>query len=374
MSAASAPSSIAFTFPEKFIGHTTYREPPYHLIEDFKKHLKETGQPETFPGLYWGRLRANEPFEILADFAVDLKKRPERNYVPCPMCKAKEKFLEGSLVFVFSRRCIAIIGHDCAAAEVRHEARSKKKQADKRQQQEDFLLSRLQRVPGMLKKVREMIKVAGEIESIHRAFRRGAPDIQRMLREVRKNGGELKVTEVVENDAATSGPRTKGAIVRDHNLGHLIGAQAVASSLSLTAPLRALEQWLIPFDGCRDEHAALDKTIQLLDINEAEKAVDYIGEADRRIAKLTFEMAQFCQFFSAANIDGIRNWAVHPLQQNPFEVERQYRSEGVVVTMSRRTRKETDRQYARLVLPDHLADWAHLNLVRPRIDYSPGAV
>lgn len=374
MSAASPSSFITFTFPEKFIGHTTYREPPYHIIEAFKKHIKETGQPETFPGLYWGRLGANEPFEILTDFSVDLKKRPERNYVPCPMCKAKEKFLEGSLVFVFSRQCIAIIGHDCAAAEVKHEARSKKKQADKRQHQEDFLLSRLQRVPVMLKNVRELIKVAGEIESIHRDFRRGAPDIQRMLREVRKSGGELKLTEVVDNDAATLGPRTKGVIARDHNVGLLIGAQAVASNLSLIAPLRALEQWLIPFDGCSDEHAALNKTIELLDINQAEKAVDYIGEADRRMAKLTFEMAQFCQFFSAANIDGIRRWAVHPLQQRPFEMERQYRSEGVVVTMSRRARTDSDWQYARLVLPDHLADWAHSNLIPPRTDYSPGAV
>lgn len=64
---------VEFTFPEEYTGHTTYRESPFHIIEDFKAHVKETFTPETFPGLYWGRLRTNEPFEILHQFAVDRK-------------------------------------------------------------------------------------------------------------------------------------------------------------------------------------------------------------------------------------------------------------------------------------------------------------
>jgi hypothetical protein len=97
--------AVEFTFPEEYTGHTTYHEPPFHIIEDFRAHVKEAYAPETFPGQYWGRLRTNEPFE-----AVDRRKRPQGDYIPCPMCRKKEKFLEGSLAFLFGRQCIAIIG------------------------------------------------------------------------------------------------------------------------------------------------------------------------------------------------------------------------------------------------------------------------
>lgn len=50
---------LEFTFPEAYVGHKTYREPPYHIRDEFIKHVKETYQPETYPGLYWGRLRGN---------------------------------------------------------------------------------------------------------------------------------------------------------------------------------------------------------------------------------------------------------------------------------------------------------------------------
>lgn len=356
----SASKAVKFDFPEEYKGHTTYREAPFHIRGAFIEHVKETHTPETFPGLYWGRLNKDEPFEILHTFAVDRKKRPEGDYIPCPMCQRREKFLEGSFVFIFKRQCIAVIGHDCASAEVKHAAFSKKKQDDQRRQQEDFLLAKLGKVPGVLREIRLLMNVADQIEDIYHDLKRDAPKVQRALRQVRKYGGEYVLYEFVENEAAKYDERLPKKTAIPHYFGMLAGDALVASSCKFVADLRRFEVVLLAFDGCDSEEKAMEATIGLLERREAAKAVLYIGEARRKLPKLRDEMVAACSFFEGVHVDNMRSWATHPLQQTPFTVERQVRHDGIALTIAGRVTDE-DREYARLLLPHSLADWADEN-------------
>ncbi len=359
---------IEYTFPEEYTGHTTYRESPFHIIDEFKAHVKETYQPETFPGLYWGRLRTNEPFEILHQFAVDRKTRPEGDYIACPMCRKREKFLEGSLVFLFGRQCIAIIGHDCAAAEVKHAALSKKKTDDARRHQEDFLMARLTHVPGMLREIEALKPIAIEIEGIFHDFKSGAPSIQKALRQVRKSGGDYTLIEMIDNEAARYDDRLPKKVARDVYFGSMRGDALVRSSCKLLVELRKYEQWLVSFAGCEDEAAAMDMTIGLLERREAAKAVQYIGRAGRKLEWLRYEMSAACYFFTQIHIDGLREWGRDRLQPNPFEVDRHFRSDGTAVLLSKRSTKDEEREYARLFLSNSLAEWAEANKGMPDIE------
>jgi hypothetical protein len=360
--------SVELTFPEEYTGHTTYQESPFHIIEDFKAHVKETYTPEAFPGLYWGRLRTNEPFEILHQFAVDRKKRPQGDYIPCPMCRKKEKFLEGSLVFLFSRQCIAIIGHDCAAAEVRHAALSKKKADDTRRHQEDFLMARLVQVPGMLREIDALKPIASEIEDIFHAFKSGAPSIQKTLRQIRKNGGDYTLVEMVDNEAAQYDDRLPKKVARNSYFGSMHGDALVRASCKFLVELRKYEQWLLSFAGCEDETMAMDMTIELLERKEAAKAVQYIGTAARKLEWLCHEMSAACYFFGEEHIGDLREWGRDRLQPAPFEVDRQVRNDGTAVIISRRSTKDFEREYARLFLSAELASWANADRRMPIID------
>ncbi|ESZ12408.1 hypothetical protein X735_22565 [Mesorhizobium sp. L2C085B000] len=363
-----ASRAIEYTFPEEYTGHASYREAPFHIIEDFKAHVKETYTPETFPGLYWGRLRTNEPFEILHQFAIDRKRRPEGDYIPCPMCRKREKFLEGSLVFLFGRQCVAIIGHDCAAAEVKHAALSKKKADDARRHQEDFLMARLTHVPGILREMEALKPIATEIEGIFHDFKQGAPSIQKALRQVRKTGGEYIVTEMIDNEAARYDDRLPKKVARDSHFGSLRGDALVRASCKFLIELRKYEQWLLSFAGCEDETAAMDMTIGLLERKEAAKAVQYIGTAGRKLGWLRYEMSAACFFFAEGHVEDLREWGRDRLHPNPFEVDRQVRNDGTAVILSRRSTKDQEREYARLFLSAGLAEWAEANRRMPDLE------
>jgi hypothetical protein len=365
---AAARKPVEYTFPEEYHGHAKYREAPFHLRQPFIEHVKQTYEPETFPGLYWGRLNKNEPFEVIETFAVDRKKRPEGDYIPCPMCQRREKFLEGAFVFIFARQCIAIIGHDCATAEIRHAAFSKKKQDDLRRQQEDFLLAKLVHVPRTLGEIRTLMDVAKQVEGIYHDFSRGAPTVQKALRQVRKAGGEYLLHEVRDNPAALYNERASKKITTDYHFGPLAGEALVRSSYKPLSDLRRYEQWLLSFDGCDDEEKAMDMTIGLLQRGEATKAVHYIGEARRKLQRLRWEMSTTTQFFGEYHVDNLRQWATHPLHPMPFSVERQVRHDGILLVIARNTGKDQEREYARLFLPNSLAEWADANRERPAFE------
>ncbi|RWM21761.1 MAG: hypothetical protein EOR73_10145 [Mesorhizobium sp.] len=359
---------VDYTFPEVYTGHATYREPPFHLRDPFIEHVKQTRTPETFPGLYWGRLNKNEPFDIIHTFAVDRKMRPGGDYIPCPMCQTREKFLEGSLVYIFKRQCIPVIGHDCASAEVKRAAFSKKKQYDARRQQEDFLMARLVHVPGMLRALNGLKKVASEIDSIFHTLKGAAPTIHKALRQVRKSGGEYMLYELIDNDAAKFDERLSKKVARDYYFGSLAGEALVRSNCNFLRDLRRYEQWLLSFDGCDNEEKALEMTIGLLERREAAKAVQYIGEAGRKLERLRRDMSSACLFFSDAHIGNLREWATHPLQPAPFTVERQVRLDGILLVFARTSGKDEEREYARLLLTNKLVDWADANRQMPALE------
>ncbi|PSH65165.1 hypothetical protein [Phyllobacterium sophorae] len=356
-----AQHAVEFTFPEEYTSHATYREAPYHLVEDFKVHVKETNTPETFPGLFWGRLNTSEPFEILHQFAVDRKRRPAGDYTPCPMCKHKEKFLEGMLVFVFARQCIAIIGHDCASAETRHVALSKKKMDDARRHQENFLMSKLHLVPVTLRLLEGLKPIATEIDGIYNMFKRGAPRIQKALRQAQKGGGRLVLTELVDNQAASYDDRAPRKVAREYHFGNLRGETLVRTNVRFLTDLNIVEQLLLPFADCENEEQALEMTVYIMERGEGLKAVECIGSAGKKLAKLRWEMARCCSFFADNNIEDIREWARHGLQPLAFDVTRQSRGDGIAVIFSRSSGNDEQREYARLFLPNRVAEWAEKN-------------
>jgi hypothetical protein len=73
--------------------------PGQYLIDEFIAHIRETAQPETFPGLHPGPIAKTEPFLTLKPFHIDRKKRSARDKAPCPMCQPN-KYLSGNLIYI----------------------------------------------------------------------------------------------------------------------------------------------------------------------------------------------------------------------------------------------------------------------------------
>ncbi|RUX33563.1 hypothetical protein EOA23_06080 [Mesorhizobium sp. M2A.F.Ca.ET.042.01.1.1] len=229
-------------------------------------------------------------------------------------------------------------------------------------------MARLTQVPGMLQEIEALKPIATEIESMFHAFKNGAPSIQKALRQVRKTGGDYILVEMVDNEAARYDDRLPKKVARDSYFGSMQGEALVRASCKFLVELRKYEQWLLSFAGCEDETAAMDMTIGLLERKEAAKAVQYIGTAGRKLEWLRYEMSAACYFFTEEHIGDLREWGGDRLQPAPFDVDRQVRSDGTAVLLSRRATKDAEREYARLFLSVELASWADVNRRMPSIE------
>ncbi|MBZ9763378.1 hypothetical protein LB553_21190 [Mesorhizobium sp. CA8] len=347
---------IDFDFKPDYDKHTTYREAPFHLREPFRAFVRESYEPEYFPGLYWGRLHKHEPFEVIEEFAVDRKKRQNGDYIPCPMCAHKEKFLEGALVYIFARQAIAIIGNECAAEDQKRAAWDKWKADRKRAHEEDCLLYWLQRIPFTVANIASLLPVAKEIDKAHRDFNRGAPTIQKALRRSSKDG-VLMLAESVDNVAARYDDRLPKRVTRNHIIGALRGAAMVRPNSKFARDLSLTKDLFAGLDDCRTAEDALERTVEIVAAGDGSRAVQRVVAALHTLQKLTEDISDARTFFSQDNIDTIRAWGSHRAQPAAFSVERHVSRAGLVITFAR-PGKDDQGEYCRLGLSNESVDWA----------------
>src|SRR4051812_39250091 len=117
-----------------------YKDFPGYERSTFINFAKAGGQPDDYPGLDFGPVLKTLPFRKIADFHVSREKRGDRGMIPCAMCGPREKFLEGSLVWMESRQAIALIGHCCADKENQRRADEEYLERMELTRAEDFLL------------------------------------------------------------------------------------------------------------------------------------------------------------------------------------------------------------------------------------------
>jgi hypothetical protein len=133
------------------------------------KFIADTGQPELIPALNHGAIPKDTKYSILRKVHIDRKKRPNRDMAPCPMC-TKNRFLHGSLVFLYELGVSTVIGH-CCADQVDIAEREYK--AGRLQHwQEDYLLGALPHVSDKLDTVNQLAPFAQELQRVYRIIRR----------------------------------------------------------------------------------------------------------------------------------------------------------------------------------------------------------
>jgi hypothetical protein len=303
--------------------HRLFKDRPTRFLkEEFGKHVSKTGSPETFPGIHPGPIPKTARFFKLGPFSIERKKRSDLDMAPCPMCQPN-KFLSGFLVWLPELQAIAAIGHCCAdkdnlaAADREYAARSA------RDNEEDYLLSALPRIPLRLAALDQAKPAAEEAERVYRRFRNKGSGFQKRLRSVnRQQGGRLTLTEAIEGDLASIGPAGfkglgGGLNTRDIEFGVLTGSTALIGDYNPTGELNRIRSALNAHVCGLDEEAAMNYIVDL-DERRRGEAVVQLREAERSYEKFSQRLNDFREFFSVANIERINAWSSHPLNPQPF--------------------------------------------------------
>jgi len=296
--------------------HRRFVEPPLSsdgFVAGLVEHLRRTGQPETFPGLYYGPIARDAPFAIVRKITIDRSKRPDGDLAPCPRCGREDKFIEGALAHFPSLQCCAVVGHCCADKKIGAEADREYQRRTAREQAEDFLLSA---VPLVARKQDILCKntpAADEALRVYRKFRKEASKIQRHLRALNRSGGVLRVAERVRAQFET----------RDMVFGPLEGTTALIAKYSPVQELEAVRILLAEYAGGSTEEATFNYVVSLTaDENRRRDAHARLRAADQFWDKFSARLRDFRQFWTRDNVERLNAYGSH--RDSPFSFQAAY--------------------------------------------------
>ena len=194
--------------------------PSQAVIDAFLDHVRQTGQPETFPTI---ERQPPPPYStpvILCKFDVDRSKRPQKDMAPCAICSPfKEKCLHHMLLVYYpDEGVIRAIGSECGERiENGEEYRQAKKNYDlerQRKQAEAYIETNLPRVPRTSYDLKRLERAAREAGRLHARFRSEAGTIIKVLRRVGDDNGGLLAVDAVLLNADGEGPGAFGGGLR----------------------------------------------------------------------------------------------------------------------------------------------------------------
>jgi hypothetical protein len=308
-------------------GAPTFRifktRPGQDLINKFMAHIRETGQPETFPGLYCATIAKTEPFLILKRFDIDRKKRPARDKAACPMCQPN-KYLSGTLIYIPRLLAIAAIGHCCADKDNLAASSREYRERTERDEQETYLLAHVPLVPACLSVIEKARPAAREARRVYRHFRTRGAEFQRELRLVKMNSGRLTVSEQIEGETAAFGPAgfrspTTNVNIREVEFGTLRGMIALNTQYDPVGELDRIQSRLRTHNHAETEDAYLEYIAEMTPLPRRAATVQ-LREAANHYSKFQARIADFCAFFTPENLRRIHDWASHPARAQRFEV------------------------------------------------------
>lgn len=176
---------------------------PHHLVDAFRLHVAETGQPETFPGISNDRPPSDgEVVALATGFGIDRRKRPQRDEAPCPICsRGKPKWIrDGSLIWCAETQAIYAIGPDCYRTLWTDGRMDVALNLLRRTQREHDNVKKLEAAIAALHSNRAWIErhlpLARRADSLHREVARNAPNFRRSVSRQLKSGLTTQVLGV----------------------------------------------------------------------------------------------------------------------------------------------------------------------------------
>lgn len=166
--------------------------------EGFKEHVRKTGSPETYPGLYYLPVDKSWDFSIHADETIT-----RFDKAPCPVCWHQKQFdRKVVLIFIPEKGVYAAIGSNCADKSKMKAARAEYHKTQAELRARETLERLLPKLPKWVEALRRAATAENEVRysltalmsnaAAQRNLIRRSLSIDRMLTStVRRSGGEF---------------------------------------------------------------------------------------------------------------------------------------------------------------------------------------
>jgi hypothetical protein len=264
------------------------QSPPPELVERFLSHLRETGEPESFPQISTTRPPVDGHVEPLAlNLIVPGNRRARGNLAPCPICSSRTpKWAHGgTLIWCEATQAIYAIGPDCYST----------LWTDGRLDREINRLRRTQQEMANLHRLRAAIQ-AGPAKLAWIAQHRDA------AQRVSQLHGEL----------ARAAPRFRGAVARALKgsmsaAQQIVGHGFIRGSWKLPAKLEAAEKiWLE--QRIYEVAAGLPDGLDELSPRVISERLESIRDAQFALEHVHDRLAEAAAFLTPTNVQALARW------------------------------------------------------------------
>lgn len=284
--------------------------PSKEIIEDFRAHVIETGQPDTWVHHSASAPPLNEDFDEVIKFGVPHALRKRVQMASCPICSpSAPKYFEGVLAWFPGEGLLRAIGDQCATSHFGAERVARSKLKGQRDRAVDFLLEHLPSMAAIKLRSKPFAAVGNAMDDIRGAMFR-ASSVAAWQRVVKAGAtGSLYVEEIRKIEAVDgfgrSYERDMPQVVAQYPVNGLgFMRQATPSSLVAAATLTAIE--LVATcdeDELIDFVAALEGRQQ--DLLDLERLLRSATAAAEQMEALIEEAKAF---FSPLNLERLHAW------------------------------------------------------------------
>lgn len=279
-----------------------------------------------------GKINKNEPYFILTDFKIDIKKRKDGTMADCPMC-ARNKYLVGYLVYFYNLSIYSAIGHCCAESKNREIAEKDFDKRRRRKYAEEFMLNNIAHFSKCLESIEAILPCAIAAKSLYKRFKSSSTEVWDILsRYIKENNGRLYVVEEVDRtDFLSAGPSGfqgsgRNAVeTREINFGYISGNSLFDSKLQIVEELNDIRDFFIKEKLNLDQDQILDHISSLSEDDES--LYDLCVKIDKsreKYVKIQKKLQDFSMFFMEDNLYKFKSWILD--ERNHIGIGMSYRS------------------------------------------------
>lgn len=306
-----AQSNLAVERPYPYL-------PSDRIIESFIRIIRESGGPESIPGLSYDRppLDERSGIEVLCRIDISESRRRNREFARCAICSPDAgKFAHGYLAWSPATGHVHSIGHECRDLRLHGAIDAALQSYRGRQELEEareFLFDYLPTLESRLQAFNKLEPLCVHYRNLRSSLEKEAPVLFRALVDAAKHkNGELYVEDAgIQSDfsiRSSSGRRSRSIAILVHTL---TGRQYITANtgvqfrfIEITTALRQLPSGLSNDDALIDAMAIMESNRQIVETSRKIRRTHDLG--NRLIASLLHRE----QFLHTSNIAGIVAWA-----------------------------------------------------------------
>lgn len=274
--------------------------------EGFKEHVRKTGSPETYPGLYYLPVEKSWDFSIHADETIN-----RFDKAPCPVCWHRRQFdRKVVLIFIPEKGVYAAIGSNCADKAKMKAARAEYHKTQAELQARETLKRLLPKLPRWVEALRRAAKAESEVRYSLTALMSNAAAQRNLIR--RSLSTDRLLTSTVRRPEGGLASYSHGPI----NGANTLTVEIFALSKEPLEDMRGTANLYAP--------ASLDPDTYIQEFLEEGSIVRVAAALSKIETDYRHEIRRLVDFRSfnrVENIDAIDNWSRRLADEIAFRIK-----------------------------------------------------